>query len=220
MADSKKVVEKFVNMLNNTPETADDNTPDLPIEYYELRELAKRRVLLKSSVKAHVVIYCIVNTFLLILNIWVDIWGQQDKTILDVWAIIVMMAWAILLCVHWTVYKTDHWSNYGKKMFMVDVAIMVSLNPFLIYMNYYMNYVTLEGIHYTPRIWWPWILVICIIVICIHYYLAFYIRSDKRLDKYIKNEMVSLTKEKGFDIPVDEIVAKLNEKDNETKKIP
>jgi cation transport ATPase len=218
MADSRKVAEKFVNILNKSPDIAEDNTPDLPIEYYEIRELAKRRVQLKSSVKAHFVIYCVVNVFLLILNIWVDIWGKSNVSIFDVWVILVVMAWGILLCVHWTVYKTDQWSNYGKKMFMVDVAVMSSLNPFLIYMNYYMNYVTFEGLRYTPRIWWPWILVICIIVLCIHYYLAFYIRSDKRLDRNVKNEMAKLTKEKGLNISVEDMIAKMELKDEQDSK--
>ena len=124
--------QEFLAMVNNSDQSSEDN---LPIEYYELREIAKRRVLLKQAVKAHFLIYLCTNLFLLVLNFVL----YSPSNIFEIWALIPIGAWGILW-IHLWVLLTDQIPDFRRKMFLINVAIIIIVIPFIIYMNYWANW--------------------------------------------------------------------------------
>ena len=106
------IVKKIVESINNPSNDASEN---LPIEFYELREMAKRRVLLRDSVKMDATVYFIANAFLILLNILL----KPIHSIFDLWALWFAIPWGVFLWIHLWVYLTDTEPNYRKKMFKI-----------------------------------------------------------------------------------------------------
>jgi hypothetical protein len=199
MASPNSVIKKFVKVVNeNTTEPVTEE--DLPIEFYELKELARRKVLLRSSVRTDAILYFVVNSFLLALNLFVDF--DHITVIYDVWAIWPIFAWSIFLLVHFIIYISDDLPDYRVKMLLIDGAIVLSVNPFLIYINYLANYYAELALisRYTPRLWWPWTGIISIIFFLVHAYFVYYVKDDEKLEKSIKREIMRITKKEGIDL--------------------
>ena len=63
----RRLIRRLVEEIKHEDLTEEEN---LPLEYYELKELAKTRVLLKGSLKIHAIIYLFLNVFVIILNLF------------------------------------------------------------------------------------------------------------------------------------------------------
>ena len=192
---SPSIVKKFLAMVNNSDQSSEDN---LPIEYYELREIAKRRVLLKQAVKAHFLIYLCTNLFLLVLNFVL----YSPSNIFEIWALIPIGAWGIALWIHLWVLLTDQIPDFRRKMFLINVAIIIIVIPFIIYMNYWANWANTfaQFSHYREMIWWPYILTACLIELAVHAYLSRTVPNEPKLDKSIEKEMEKLQKSRKISI--------------------
>jgi hypothetical protein len=117
-------------------------------------------------------------------------------TIYDIWALIPIWSWMIVLWIHFCSYLTYKVSDFRKKMFYFDAAIVVAINPFIIYINNFVNHYAPLLLNYTATLWWPYIVAISLVVIAIHGYLAFTttITDEKKLEANIEKEMLKMQK--------------------------
>ena len=200
------IVKKIVESINNPSNDASEN---LPIEFYELREMAKRRVLLRDSVKMDATVYFIANAFLILLNILL----KPIHSIFDLWALWFAIPWGVFLWIHLWVYLTDTEPNYRKKMFKIDIAMVIAINPFLIFVNYSINYHNGTLATFPIGFWWHWTLLLSLIVVIIHYYLISNVKENKKLDDSVQKEIINIAKKEGLDLNL----TKLQHYDQESK---
>jgi len=62
------IIKRLVKEVNKKE---DDSSveEDIPIEHLELAEIARKRVLIKSTLKSHIIIYLLTNTLLILINL-------------------------------------------------------------------------------------------------------------------------------------------------------
>jgi len=157
---------------------------DVDLEFYELRDEALKRWAIKSSVKIHFVVWAVINTFLVVLNLFVV--NLQVTGLGDFWAFWTLCGWGFGLYVHATVWFTLNVKDLSKKVFLIHVFMGVGLIPFLAAVN----------LLTTPTYqWFWWVLVGELALIVLHYYITF-ISTSKQVEQAILREMNHLRQQK------------------------
>ena len=62
------IIRRLVKEVNKKEEDSSVEE-DIPIEHLELAEIARKRVLIKSTLKSHIIIYLLTNTLLILINL-------------------------------------------------------------------------------------------------------------------------------------------------------
>jgi len=150
---------------------------DMDLEFYELREEAVKRVAIKSSVKIHLVVWAVINIFLVFLNLLLT--NFHVTGISDFWAFWTICGWGFGLYVHSTVWLTLNVKNLGKKMFYIHILVGGGLIVFLMAINL---------LTMPTYLWFGWVVGAEIALILLHYYISF-ISTGHRLEQAIKQEI-------------------------------
>ncbi|MHA1776693.1 MAG: 2TM domain-containing protein [Promethearchaeota archaeon] len=177
------IIRRLVNEISAEP--INDEDDNLPIEYYELRELAKNRVLLKSSLKTHIFIYLIVNTFLIILNILGNIPPVSNFT--DLWSLWSILGWGLLLVAHTMILVTNNIPNLEYRIYIITSTILLYIGLFLIYLN---NYLFIAG--QTSDYWWYWPDIAIILFISAYAWIVFYSENKEKFKSRVDKEIAEL----------------------------
>ncbi len=81
------IIKRLVKEVNkNEDEESSIEEEDIPIEHLELAEIARKRVLIKSTLKSHTIIYLLTNTLLILINLNVFEELIHINDITDFWA--------------------------------------------------------------------------------------------------------------------------------------
>ena len=143
----KEIVKRLVEEIGEVDTSSDE---DVPLEYLEMREVAKARVILKSSVRGHSLIYGLVNVFLIFLNFFGD--PNPINHFFEIWSVWVILGWGLLLWTHsviiWGVLSVK---NVDRKIFAIIALILGYMGLLLIFTNYIVIYYS-----DTDFLWWPW----------------------------------------------------------------
>ncbi|TFH31246.1 MAG: 2TM domain-containing protein, partial [Promethearchaeota archaeon] len=116
-----EIVKRLVREINQHEED-DLDDKNFPIEYYELRELAKGRVLMKSSFKTHLFIYLLVNIFLIILNF---LGGFQPlESFVYIWCLWSILGWGLILLAHGIILVTMNIPNLEYRIYIIVSVIL------------------------------------------------------------------------------------------------
>jgi hypothetical protein len=176
----KEIVKRLVEEIGEIDTSKDD---DVPLEYLEMREVAKARVILKSSVKAHSLIYGLVNIFLLFTNFFAD--PNPINHFFEVWSVWVILGWGLLLWTHfvviWGILSVKH---VDKKIFVIISLILGYIALLLIYTNYIV-------IHYsnTDFLWWYWAAGGIALIIGSYAYIVYEIDESSKKKRQIDREL-------------------------------
>ncbi|WP_457558669.1 2TM domain-containing protein [Candidatus Harpocratesius sp.] len=173
------IVKRLVREIGTEQIDEDEN---LPIEYYELRELAKTRVLLKSSLKTHFFVYLIVNLFVVILNILGNI--PPVESFLDLWSLWSVLGWGLLLLAHAMILATYNIPNLEYRIFIITSVISIYIGLFLIYLNYYLRIANNDD-----EIWWYWPDIAILLFIAAYAWIVFYSENKEKFNSRIEREM-------------------------------
>lgn len=172
------IVKRLVEELGDLDTSNDEN---LPIEYYEMRDYAKTRVLLKSSIKSHTLIFILVNAFLLLSNFFAD----PKDNFLEMWSIWVLAAWGLLLWSHFViVYGIIDIDDIDRKIFAIISLILSYIGLLIIFINYLANFY--GG---TTYLWWYWVLAGICLVIGSYAYVVYQTDERGHLKNKIEKEM-------------------------------
>jgi len=182
------IVKRLVKEIDDIVEEEEEE--NYPIEYYELQELAKIRVLLKSSFKTHFFIYFMVNGLIVGLNVLGT--DAVIESIFDVWALWVITAWGLILWIHSSIIVTLQISNLEHKIFAITSIIIFYIGWFLVFVNYFVNHATDSTL-----IWWPWPAVAFVIFIAGYAWIVFYSENRGKLNVRISREMNKMWQKQG-----------------------
>ena len=106
---------------------------NLPIEEYEIQELARTRVILKYSIKVHLLVFVCVNILLMTINIFTTL--NTNGKIIEFWALWVIIGWGFLLWMHILLGL----SIYFEKLDVMFPSFLLSLIAGIVVSKYYAN---------------------------------------------------------------------------------
>ncbi len=176
------------NMVEKPEVKGDAPSPganeDVDLEFYELRDEAVKRVAIKSSVKIHLVVWGVINVFLLMLNLFLV--NFQVTNLGDFWVFWTLFAWGLGLYIHATAWFTINVKNLAKKIFYIHFLIGAGLIPFLAAVNL----LTMPS-----YLWFWWVLGGELAFILLHYYITFMSRKYN-VERAIKQEIDFLKQQK------------------------
>ncbi|MHA1728182.1 MAG: 2TM domain-containing protein [Promethearchaeota archaeon] len=114
-----------------------------------LRKLAKKKIIKKTFLKSHFIIYVIINIFLLGLNFLIN----YTYT----WHLWVLSGWGLGLSVHALEYSISNSKIRTKnvKFILFNIGIYVAGNVFLLFVNWFINSGTLNWF-YISCFSWSW----------------------------------------------------------------
>ncbi|MHA1673208.1 MAG: 2TM domain-containing protein [Promethearchaeota archaeon] len=176
-----KIVERLVNEISQ-PDEDELGERNLPLEYYELRELAKARVLLKSSFKSHLFIYGLVNIFLIILNFLGGL--QPLDSFTYIWSLWSILGWGLILLAHGMILVAMNIPNLEYRIFIIVSVILIYIIGFLAYINYYI--IVKDESH---QVWWYWPGIAIILFIAGYAWIVFYSENKDRFYTRVSAEM-------------------------------
>jgi 2TM domain len=185
------IVDRLVKEVEQ--EEISDEEDGLPIEFYELRELAKNRVLLKDSFQIHLFLYLVINGFLFVLNLLY--FPTQITSGYDLWSLWPILTWGIWIWTHGWAVLTVNIDDFQQRMFVVISSTIFFLVSYFIFVNYYSNYLLDITV-----IWWPYILVFLAIFLSIYAYLVFLGKDSNRFEYKVLKEVNIIIKEYENDI--------------------
>lgn len=174
-----EIVKRLVKEIGAEPNEEDEN---LPIEYYELREIAKTRVLLKSSFKTHLFIYGLVNIFLIVLNLWGGFHPIDSFT--DLWSLWSVLGWGLILVAHGIILATYTITNLEYRIFVITSVIAFYIAGFLVFVNFFAIAVT-----ESERLWWYWPIIAIFLFVAGYAWIVFYSENKEKFNSRISQEM-------------------------------
>ena len=181
MTPRSGIVKRLVKEVENL--SVDKDLEEHPLEYYEMRDLAKLRVVLRSSVRSHLFIYSLINILLILANIFAD--PNPINYIFEIWALWVVIGWGLLLWVHsviiWGIIKIK---NLDLKIYAIISLILVYIALLLIYVNYLTIYYSDSTYH-----WWPWSTAGIVIGIGAYAYIVHEMDEGGKMKIRIEDEM-------------------------------
>ena len=181
------IIRRLVKEVNKKE---DDSSveEDIPIEHLELAEIARKRVLIKSTFKSHIIIYLLTNTLLILINLNVfepPIIPIDD--IVDFWAAWPILIWGIGLIAHATIVITINIIDYDKRVFVITTVMNVAIGGLLVYINYLTNYLIDINTN-----WWIYVFTFLGFFIIVHAWLVFRDSDKTKLEKKIRKEFEKL----------------------------
>ncbi len=180
------IIRRLVKEVNKKE---DDSSveEDIPIEHLELAEIARKRVLIKSTLKSHIVIYLLTNTLLILINLNAFEELIPINEITDFWAAWPILIWGIGLIAHATIVFTINITDYDKRVFVITTVMNIAIGGLLVYINYLTNY--LININ---KIWWLYVFTFLGFFIIVHAWVVFRNSDKTKLEKKIRKEFEKL----------------------------
>ena len=160
---------------------------DIPIEHLELAEIAKSRVLLKSTLKSHTIIYLLTNTLLILINLNVFEDPIPIDEITDFWAAWPILIWGVGLIAHAMIVITMNINDYDKRVFVITTVMNIAIGGLLVYINYLTKY--LFDINSN---WWIYVFTFLGFFIIAHAWVVFRDSDKTKLEKKIMKEFQKL----------------------------
>ena len=180
------IIKRLVKEVNKKE---DDSSveEDIPIEHLELAEIARKRVLIKSTLKSHIIIYLLTNTLLILinLNVFEDLLPINEIT--DFWAAWPIMIWGIGLIAHAMIVITINITDYDKRVFVITTVMNIAIGGLLVYINYVTNYLININTN-----WWVYVFTFLGFFIIVHAWLVFRDSDKTKLEKRIRKEFEKL----------------------------
>ncbi len=180
------IIRRLVKEVNKS-ETDSSTEDDVPIEHLELAEIAKRRVLIKSTLKSHFIIYLLTNTLLILINLNVFEDPIPIDKITDFWAAWSILIWGIFLIAHAMIVVTMDINDYEKRVFIITTVLNIAIGGLLIYINYLTNYLIDINTN-----WWIYVFTFLGFFIIAHAWVVFRESDKTKLEKKIRKEMEKL----------------------------
>jgi len=180
------IIRRLVKEVNKK-EDGSSVEEDIPIEHLELAEIARKRVLIKSTLKSHIIIYLLTNTLLILinLNVFEDLIPINEIT--DFWAAWPIMVWGIGLIAHATIVITINIIDYDKRVFVITTVMNVAIGGLLVHINYLTNYLIDINTN-----WWIYVFTFLGFFIIVHAWLVFRDSDKTKLEKKIRKEFEKL----------------------------
>ncbi len=180
------IIRRLVKEVNKK-EDGSSVEEDIPIEHLELAEIARKRVLIKSTLKSHIIIYLLTNTLLILinLNVFEDLIPINEIT--DFWAAWPILVWGIGLIAHATIVITINIIDYDKRVFVITTVMNVAIGGLLVYINYLTNYLIDINTN-----WWIYVFTFLGFFIIVHAWLVFRDSDKTKLEKKIRKEFEKL----------------------------
>ncbi len=176
----ENIVKRLVQEIGDFDTSKDEN---LPIEYYEMRDYAKTRVLLKTSIKSHAVIFTLVNIFLFATNIFAD--PANIGHFFELWAFWVFLGWGFILWSHFVIVKgIIDIDDIDRKIFAIISLILVYIAGLLVFTNYISNYYLASS-----SLWWPWGVGLIVLIIGSYAYVVYQTDEQGSFSNRVKKEM-------------------------------
>lgn len=162
-----------------------------------LKKIAEQKINYRYSLKIHLVGYILVNTLLLIINLFTI--NFDVSSINKLWVIYPVLGWFIGLCIHTVAY-----SLYAKGVYpMAKRGVIYHLTAFLTVMLFLVviNYATLPTYYWVlfPAIFWGIGLIAHIIIYNIYF-----------TEKITKEGTTKSKKEKAIEKEMDKMKKKMN----------
>ena len=180
------IIRRLVKEVNKKE---DDSSveEDIPIEHLELAEIARKRVLIKSTLKSHIIIYLLTNTLLILinLNVFEDLIPINEIT--DFWAAWPILIWGIGLIAHAMIVITINIIDYDKRVFVITTVMNIAIGGLLVYINYLTNYLIDINTN-----WWIYVFTFLGFFIIVHAWLVFRDSDKTKLEKKIRKEFEKL----------------------------
>jgi len=171
----------------NKKEDGSSVEEDIPIEHLELAEIARKRVLIKSTLKSHIIIYLLTNTLLILINLnaFEDLIPINEIT--DFWAAWPILVWGIGLIAHATIVITINIIDYDKRVFVITTVMNIAIGGLLVYINYLTNYLIDINTN-----WWIYVFTFLGFFIIVHAWVVFRDSDKTKLEKKIRKEFEKL----------------------------
>jgi len=160
---------------------------DIPIEHLELAEIARKRVLIKSTLKSHTIIYLLTNTLLILinLNVFEDLIHINDIT--DFWVAWPILIWGVGLIAHAMIVITMNINDYDQRVFVITTVMNIAIGGLLVYINYLTNYLIDINTN-----WWIYVFTFLGFFIIVYAWLVFRDSDKTKLEKKIRKEFEKL----------------------------
>lgn len=197
---ASSIVKRLIQEIDDEDISASE---DLPIEYYEMRELAKKRVIMRSAFRTHLIIFFLVNSFLITVNYF-----EQDipiTTFNDLWSVWVLSIWGLPLWSHFWSIKTQTITDDRQRIFILTFFMNVYLASFFISLNYFGT----RYINDSSDLWWPWAVGFQLVFTLINAYFTFVKTNDAQLDEQVEEELIKMKGEFEFQL---RLIQKMEEK--------
>ncbi len=180
------IIKRLVKEVNKKE---DDSSveEDIPIEHLELAEIARKRVLIKSTLKSHIIIYLLTNTLLILINLNVFEDPIPINEITDFWAAWPILIWAVALIAHAMIVITININDYDKRVFVITTAMNIAIGGLLVYINYVSNYLININTN-----WWVYVFTFLGFFIIVHAWVVFRNSDKTKLEKKIRKEFEKL----------------------------
>ena len=182
------IIKRLVKEINKSEDDeSSKEEEDIPIEHLELAEIARKRVLIKSTLKSHTIIYLLTNTLLILinLNVFEDLIHINDIT--DFWAAWPILIWGIGLIAHAMIVITMNITDYDKRVFIITTGMNIAIGGLLVYINYLTNY--LIDINSN---WWIYVFTFLGFFVIVHAWVVFRDSDKTKLEKKIRKEFEKL----------------------------
>ena len=180
------IIRRLVKEVNKKEEDSSIEE-DIPIEHLELAEIARKRVLIKSTLKSHIIIYLLTNTLLILINLNVFEELIPINEITDFWAAWPILIWGIGLIAHAMIVITININDYDKRVFVITTVINIAIGGLLVYINYLTNYLIDISTN-----WWIYVFTFLGFFIIVHAWLVFRDSDKTKLEKKIRKEFEKL----------------------------
>ena len=182
----KALIKRLVKEVKDVVPSPDEN---LPIEEYEIQELARTRVILKYSIKMHLLIYICVNVLLVTINVFATL--NTDRTIMDFWALWAIIGWGFLLWMHILLGFSIYFKKLENRIFFITSLGLLYVNCLLILINYLTIYLA-----HSEFLWWPWSTGGIFIFIGAYAFIVFETDDAKKMEARVKKELIKITQQR------------------------
>ena len=180
------IIKRLVKEVSKSEDDSSVVEEDIPIELLELAEIARKRVLIKSTLKS-LIIYLLTNTLLILinLNVFEDLIPINEIT--DFWAAWPILIWGVALIAHATIVITININDYDKRVFVITTVMNIAIGGLLVYINYVSNYLIEININ-----WWVYVFTFLGFFIIVHAWVVFRDSDKTKLEKKIRKEFDKL----------------------------
>ncbi len=181
------IIKRLVKEVSKSEDDSSVVEDDIPIEHLELAEIARKRVLIKSTLKSHTIIYLLTNTLLILINLNVFEGLIPINEITDFWAAWPMLIWGVALIAHAMIVITININDYDKRVFVITTVMNIAIGGLLVYINYLSNYLNDININ-----WWVYVFTFLGFFIIVHAWVVFRDSDKTKLEKKIRKEFEKL----------------------------
>ena len=182
----RALIKRLVKEMKDVVPSPAEN---LPIEEYEIQELARTRVILKYSIKVHLLTFICVNVLLVTINLFTS-WNT-DKPLIEFWALWVIFGWGFLLWSHTLLGLSIYFKKLENRIFFITSCSLFYLAILLIFLNYLTIYFAHGEIY-----WWPWSTGGIIVFIAIYAFIVFETDDQIKVEARVKKELQKITKQR------------------------